>query len=89
MKKGNYLEGYGKDSCGHCGLQRTPEGYDGCIGQLDGVMNACCGHGENSVAYVQFSHSEYEQEPNKFILKGNEAINYIKNNSSKKIWIGI
>lgn len=46
----------GAASCGHCGLSRTPEGHDGCIGTLPGVTNACCGHGGTAEgAYVQFS----------------------------------
>lgn len=40
--------------CGHCGLASTEEGHDGCLGTLSGVMNACCGHGVESEAYVQF-----------------------------------
>lgn len=40
--------------CGHCGLYNTPEGHDGCLGTLPGVMNACCGHGQTKDAYVQF-----------------------------------
>jgi len=40
--------------CGHCGLANTPEGHDGCLGTLPDVKNACCGHGEESAAYVQF-----------------------------------
>ncbi len=43
-------------SCGHCGLPNTPQGHDGCLGILPGVMNACCGHGEIREAYVQFSN---------------------------------
>ena len=31
--------------CGHCGKGQTEEGYDGCIGNLPAVKNACCGHG--------------------------------------------
>lgn len=42
-------------ACGLCGKANTPEGYDGCLGELAGVMNACCGHGELSIAYVQFA----------------------------------
>lgn len=41
-------------SCGHCNRMNTPGGYDGCIGYLPGVMNACCGHGELGAAYIQF-----------------------------------
>lgn len=40
--------------CGRCGLPNTPEGHDGCLGTLPGVMNACCGHGVEKDAYVQF-----------------------------------
>lgn len=42
--------------CAKCGLPPTPEGHDGCLGTLDEsiVMNACCGHGLDRQAYVQF-----------------------------------
>lgn len=72
----NYLDGYGKSFCDHCKLHRTPEGHDGCIGTLDGVMNACCGHGEDRMAYVQFSP--------KHRIAGKEAIQYIQENKSSK-----
>ena len=39
--------------CGHCGKPNTPEGHDGCLGELAGVLNACCGHGRHEVAYLQ------------------------------------
>lgn len=39
--------------CGHCGLADTPEGHDGCLGEIPGVLNACCGHGIEADAYVQ------------------------------------
>jgi hypothetical protein len=41
--------------CGYCGLANTPEGHDGCLGEIPGVRNACCGHGEAGSAYVQFN----------------------------------
>ena len=66
----NYLDGYGKPVCDHCGLKRTKEGHDGCIGTLDGVANACCGHGEINAAYVQFWHDDYETDPNKIVITG-------------------
>lgn len=74
----NYLQGLGKDFCLHCKLPRTPEGHDGCIGTLENVMNACCGHGDSKMAYVQFNHKNYAELPNKNRLKGIEALNYIK-----------
>ena len=82
LDMGNYLDGYAKETCGHCGLNRTEQGHDGCIGTLKGVMNACCGHGQDSAAYVQFDHEYYKNESNKYLIKGDEAIAYIKKNSS-------
>jgi len=41
-------------ACGHCNKSPSPEGHDGCLGVLAGVRNACCGHGTESEAYVQF-----------------------------------
>ena len=69
---GNYLDGYAKEICGHCGLKRTSEGHDGCIGELNNVMNACCGHGENKVAYVQFLDGS--------CIRGDKALKYINEN---------
>ena len=54
------LAGSGQFSkCSHCKKDPILDGtevYDGCLGKLDTdvVMNACCGHGEDSGAYVQF-----------------------------------
>ncbi len=70
----NYLDGYAKEVCGHCGLKRTTEGHDGCVGTLKNVMNACCGHGEIQMAYVQFDDTKR--------FSGQIAISYIK--STKK-----
>ncbi|SET42081.1 hypothetical protein SAMN05216389_1116 [Oceanobacillus limi] len=41
-------------ACGHCHKHATTEGHDACLGTLPGVMNACCGHGQDDEAYVQF-----------------------------------
>lgn len=43
-----------KEPCKNCKMYKTYEGHDGCIGELDGLMNACCGHGNIEKAYVQF-----------------------------------
>ena len=48
------VEGWKERPCGHCGKHMTPEGHDGCLGTLPGLMNACCGHGVTNEAYVQF-----------------------------------
>ncbi len=40
--------------CGICKKPFTKEGHDPCLGTLPGVANACCGHGRDDEAYVQF-----------------------------------
>ena len=53
-------------SCGRCGKFLTKEGHDACLGTLPGIMNACCGHGDNRDAYVQFL--------DEFSIHGKDAI---------------
>lgn len=40
--------------CGHCNLNPTEDGHDGCLGELpvDIVMNACCGHGREALNVI-------------------------------------
>ena len=45
---------YKERYCFNCKKEQTKEGHDGCLKTLMGVMNACCGHGINSDAYIQF-----------------------------------
>ena len=66
--------------CVNCGLNKTAEQHDGCVGTLENVKNACCGHGSEKEAYVQFNHKDYDKEPNKIRISGKEAIEYIKVN---------
>lgn len=41
--------------CAKCKKGPTNQGHDGCLGTLDGpIMNACCGHGNDSQAYIQY-----------------------------------
>lgn len=72
------------DLCQECNRRCTKEGYDNCIGELPIaiVMNACCGHGVESMAYVQFWDAPR--------ISGGEATEWIKENSqlpSKEIGI--
>jgi len=74
------MAGSGQTSeCDHCGrlpvtsneLGEEHEVYDGCIGKLSGdIMNACCGHGEDSGAYIQFGNGK--------IIRGDDAINLMQ-----------
>ena len=53
--------------CSVCKKPPTKEGHDGCLGTLPGsIMNACCGHGETDMAYIQ-----YWTKPR---IAGNDAI---------------
>jgi hypothetical protein len=45
---------YNERPCGKCGAFQTEEGHDPCLQTLPGTMNACCGHGIQSSAYIQF-----------------------------------
>jgi len=42
--------------CVKCKKPPTAEGHDGCLGTLPGsdIMNACCGHGNDIQAYIQY-----------------------------------
>jgi hypothetical protein len=35
----------GKRPCIRCGKMPTKEGYDACLGFIEGAKHACCGHG--------------------------------------------
>ena len=53
--------------CAKCRKGPTVEGHDGCLGTLPGgVMNACCGHGYDKGAYIQYWSGK--------IIRGPEAI---------------
>lgn len=52
--KESVANNYMHKTCGYCGRTYTEEGHDGCLGTLQGLMNACCGHGNIEEAYVQF-----------------------------------
>ncbi|QDT94294.1 hypothetical protein [Gimesia algae] len=66
---GQPVEAWKERPCGECGLCDTPEGHDGCLGELFGVMNACCGHGDVADAYIQY--------PGDWIIQGQEAVDAI------------
>ena len=34
-----------KRPCKRCGKTPTKEGYDACLGHIEGATSACCGHG--------------------------------------------
>ena len=42
--------------CGYCGGHNTQQGHDAGLGELPGVINACCGHGRRDESYIQFEN---------------------------------
>jgi hypothetical protein len=47
--------------CGFCDRESATQGHDACLGVLPGVDNACCGHGQDDEAYIQFANGDYVQ----------------------------
>lgn len=47
-------------TCPTCKLVRPENGHDPCLGELPGVLNACCGHGGIGAyeGYVQFENGQ-------------------------------
>jgi hypothetical protein len=45
--------------CHRCGKPPTAEGHDACLGTITGAMNACCGHGHDRDAYVQYPEDRH------------------------------
>lgn len=43
--------GWRRRKCDHCGKEWGQSIHDPCLGMLEGVVQACCGHGDESVAY--------------------------------------
>lgn len=77
MKK-TIITSVGFTDCKHCDFAPNKDGHDACLGELPGVMNACCGHGDECDAYVQFDHSDYKNDSNKQRLSGKVALNIMK-----------
>lgn len=65
-----------KRPCGYCGLPATEDGHDGCLGELPGVMNACCGHGRDGEAYIQYSAQ--------VVVRGEEALKIMANQGAEE-----
>ena len=43
--------------CVKCGRMPTYEGYDACLGHIEGARNACCGHGVTK-EYIQYEKQD-------------------------------
>ena len=40
-------------SCKRCGCMPTPEGYDACLGFVNDMSSACCGHGVEEPYFIK------------------------------------
>jgi len=47
--------------CKHCGKMPTPEGYDACLGFIQGASSACCGHGVTERIVLISSHESKQK----------------------------
>lgn len=47
--------------CKRCGKKQTKEGFDACIGHIEGATSACCGHGVGKT-YMVFSNGIEKEE---------------------------
>ncbi|MGD9157674.1 MAG: hypothetical protein PVG39_04655 [Desulfobacteraceae bacterium] len=54
-KDGSKVDKYDLRPCPKCGMKRTKEGHDPCLGTLPGVIGACCGHGIEE-GYIAFEN---------------------------------
>lgn len=57
-RSGRWIKyGSGPDDppCNLCGREPTSEGYDACLGEVEGAISACCGHGytDGHVTYLR------------------------------------
>ena len=45
--------------CKKCGCSPTKEGYDACLGHIDGAIHACCRHGAEK-GYIMYPDKTVE-----------------------------
>lgn len=45
--------GWAPRICAHCGLAWGESLHDPCLGRIEGVSHACCGHGDPEKAYME------------------------------------
>ena len=47
------------EKCAKCSEAPTEKGHDYCLGTLPFVWNACCGHGNTKMAYIQWYKNRF------------------------------
>lgn len=65
-------------TCIKCNLKPTPEGSDPCLGNLPGVLYACCGHGKPGRAYILFENGIHIQGFDTVRNIGQKEVDFVK-----------
>lgn len=47
--------GWAPRTCAHCLRPYGESLHDPCLGQIEGAIEACCGHGDPTRAYISFT----------------------------------
>lgn len=71
---------YRRRDCGSCQKPNRPDDHDACLGELPSVINACCGHGDVSAAYIQW--------PDETCIRGEEALAKMEELKTKRDQLG-
>ena len=53
------ISSYLKYTANNDGTHPTKEGYDACLGHIDGAIHACCGHGAEK-GYIMYPDKTVE-----------------------------
>ena len=48
--------------CPKCNKMPTEEGYDACLGKIEGAKHACCGHGIQE-GFIMYEDGRYVETP--------------------------
>lgn len=56
-------DGWRERRCDHCDMVFGQSLHDPCLGWLEGVVEACCGHGDESRRYVTYADGRREGNP--------------------------
>lgn len=64
--------------CPHCNKELKKDGMDPCLGELPGVVAACCGHGGRGF------HSPYIMFENGIVINNFETVNFYSRGDKTK-----
>lgn len=67
-----------KPLCPHCNEPQTEDGYDSCIGFIEGAMYACCGHHLKRNAYKTTAYIMWNNGSTKYFDSTDEMLLFLK-----------